>query len=149
MKQNIQTIGRGLDAVMRLQPVRYDIDRSRHPLVSAEREMYPGDTRNLLGFLAEDLAKVLPEMVIHDERRDIWMVRNWEQMSAVLVKAVQEQQSTIADLRQQVSTLQTRVSQMSSASAPAAPIQSDDEQLRELQIRVLQLEGALSELLGH
>jgi hypothetical protein len=75
-------------------------------------------------------------------------VRNWEQLSAVLVKAVQEQQATIVDLRQQLSTLQTRLDQVSSmpASQPTAP---NDEQLRELQLRVLQLEGALGELLGH
>ncbi|MCB9789281.1 MAG: tail fiber domain-containing protein, partial [Deltaproteobacteria bacterium] len=143
VKRNIKASDRGLDAVMRLLPVRYDIDRDRHPLASTEREMYPHDQENFLGFLAQDLAEVLPEMVIHDEKRDLWMVRNWEQLSAVLVKAVQEQQTTIVSLRRQVAALQERLDAGGSSAAPS----SRDRELDELQVRVLQLEGALSELL--
>ena len=96
VKENINDLDLGLHTIMDLRPVRYDINVDKHPLVSQEMRDNPSLGYDNLGFIAQELQEVIPEMVVMQKdvnpgkTGDLLMVKNWEQMTAVLVKAMQE-----------------------------------------------------------
>jgi hypothetical protein len=59
------------------------------------------------GFVAQEMVEALPSMVIEpeDENEEVWQVRQHQDMVAMLVRAIQEQQEQIDDLRAQVEAL--------------------------------------------
>lgn len=88
-KRNVVDINDGLDAVLSLRPISYyyRADSGNDP----DHELY--------GFIAEDVAPVIPKLVRDDKEgrpNSIDMVG----MIPVLVKAIQEQQREITALRQ-------------------------------------------------
>lgn len=105
-KENIRFLDEGLDKVMSLKPVSYnwinkDIDNhSTH-----------------LGFIAQELQKTLPEVVISNEWKQnkddtkSWVPTerlgvNYAEIIPVLVKAIQEQQLQIEELKNQIKVLE-------------------------------------------
>ena len=77
-KENIRDIGYGLDEVMMLRPVMFQY-----------KESYIKDRREKLGFIAEDVDLILPEVVTRDMDNDIQGL-DYPKFTSVLVKAVQE-----------------------------------------------------------
>jgi hypothetical protein len=116
-KQNIQRLSYGLEQVMQLKPVIFE-------WINA-----PEKGANL-GFIAQDLQAVLPEVVVD---------RTWEkdasgkmkatpterlavknlELIPVLTKAIQEQQVMIEQLKSSIATLQSQVMQLSVDSQTA------------------------------
>ncbi len=84
-KDNITNIPYGLDAVMKLRPVEFDWNN---------REESVHD----VGLIAEEVARVIPEIIGYDDDRKVDGL-NYRHLTAVLVKAVQEQQAQIDELR--------------------------------------------------
>jgi hypothetical protein len=84
-KENIRPITYGLAEVMQLLPCAYNII---------------GSEKQEIGFVAQEVEPLLPELVdstrnsVTEEER---LTLSYGQMSAVLVKAIQEQQTIIAD----------------------------------------------------
>lgn len=91
VKQNIQLLDIGLDQVMKLQPVSYDL----------KPEFNQAHLGPQVGLVAEDVQKVDPRLVALDDKGDPRGVR-YMQLTAVLVKAIQQQQAEIAYLKWQV-----------------------------------------------
>ncbi len=95
-KENIETLGYGLSTVMQLKPSIYN---------------YKGiDNRNM-GFIAQDVAKVVPEIV--DTKAGLgpdgdYMGVRYTELIPVLTKAIQEQQAQIEELKSQVKELKSR-----------------------------------------
>ena len=102
VKDQIESIPYGLSAVMALSPKRY--------------ERTDSDNQLEVGFIADEVVEVIPELVGMMEKRfltmndeDTEMVAgsvSYDKMSAVIVKAIQEQQATIAALNQRIETLE-------------------------------------------
>ena len=93
-KENIADIHYGLDTVMALQPRQYDVK---------------SDGSHAVGFVAQEVLPVVPELV-HVTRRtenDEFYGLDYGSMTAVLVKAIQEQQALINDLRARVAALES------------------------------------------
>ena len=92
LKKDIQSIGSGLRQVMALQPVSWRW-KSAKPGKSEER-----------GFVAQEIEKVLPELVYLDvwedgtERKFV----KTKEMIPYLVAAIQEQQKQIETLRKEI-----------------------------------------------
>ncbi|MCX6267243.1 MAG: tail fiber domain-containing protein, partial [Bacteroidetes bacterium] len=111
LKKDVTGLGYGLDALMMLKPVTFrwkegNIDNgSKH-----------------LGFLAQDLQKVLPEVVVDHEWKEVtegstrdWTPTstlgvNYAEITPVLVKAVQEQQQMIEQLQNEIDALKLEIS---------------------------------------
>jgi hypothetical protein len=89
IKKNIELLDVGLGLVMKLKPVAYDLKEER------------AHEGRQVGLIAEEVAEVDKRLVANDEKGDPRAVR-YQQLTAVLVKAVQEQQGQIADLRELV-----------------------------------------------
>lgn len=89
IKKNIELLDTGLGIVMKLKPVAYDLKEER------------AHEGRQVGLVAEEVAEVDKRLVAMDEKGDPRAVR-YQQLTAVLVKAIQEQQGQIADLRELV-----------------------------------------------
>ena len=94
LKENIVDLETGLSEVMALQPRRFDWKN--------------GDKTNVAGFIAQEVETVLPDLIdgFKDESiEDAKGVRMGD-MLPTLVKAIQEQQTIIDDLKSRIETLE-------------------------------------------
>jgi hypothetical protein len=78
-----------LDKINQLKPVEFDWKNSR---------------KHDIGFIAEDVANVYPEVVNKNEAGEVEGL-SYSKMVAALVKAIQEQQQQIAELSKKVNDL--------------------------------------------
>ena len=102
-KTNIRPLGSATSTIMRLNPVTYQfINRSYDQYTKS----VPGADGTETGFLAQEVARVLPNAVAIDEE-DNYLV-NYTSIIPVLVKAVQEQQAQIEALKAEIETLKKR-----------------------------------------
>jgi hypothetical protein len=95
-KENIQTLSYGLAEVMQLQPRSYNII---------------GSQKQEIGFVAQEVEPLIPELVestrnsVTEEDR---LTLSYGQLSAVLVKAIQEQQALITTLTERITALEAK-----------------------------------------
>jgi hypothetical protein len=104
LKKEIADLPRGLTAVTSLRAVSFKWkDQSR-------------GTGNQIGFMAQDLQKLVPEVVDEDAKSGMLSV-NYPALVPVLVKAVQEQQAIIERQESRIASLERRpiVASMSSS----------------------------------
>jgi hypothetical protein len=97
LKKDISTIQGALTGVLSLQGVTYRYDTAKYP----EMGLRNGPQ---IGFIAQDLEQVYPELVTTKENG--FKAVNYAQLVPALVEAIKEQQSMIADLQEQVNALQ-------------------------------------------
>jgi len=87
LKENIVPVGYGLDAILKMDPVKYQ---------------YLDEDVTHLGLIAQQLQDVLPEVVIDNPKTDQDMLAiRYEEIIPVLIKAIQEQQRMIDMLMMQ------------------------------------------------
>jgi trimeric autotransporter adhesin len=117
-KENIQDISYGLDAVMKLKPISFRWKDKNCSL----------GTGNNLGFIAQDLEKVIPDVVVHSitPPEEIENARNekgieldpetygvkYSELVPVLVKAMQEQQVIIENQNIKIEFLQQQIDEL-------------------------------------
>ena len=93
LKENIEDITYGLDTVKLLRPRKFDwIDA-------------PDETKNSIGFIAQEVETVIPE-IISEAGTTPKKGMNYGVLTSVLVKAIQEQQTIIEDLKSRIETLE-------------------------------------------
>ncbi|MBK8292626.1 MAG: tail fiber domain-containing protein [Flammeovirgaceae bacterium] len=90
-KHNITNINYGLSEILKLRAVSYK---------------WNGTDQPDFGFIAQEVKDVLPEIVYGEEGQ---MSISYGQVSAVLVKAVQEQQKEIEELKTKLSRCEIQV----------------------------------------
>ncbi len=84
LKKNIQPLAYGLKEVLKLQPVRYD--------------WKDNSGKNKIGLIAQEVKKIIPEVVIGDETKEN-LGMNYAEMVPVLINAIK-------DLNKKVDTLE-------------------------------------------
>ena len=92
LKTNIVVSPYGLNEVMQMQPVQYNWKTN------------PGNDLQI-GFLAQDIQKLIPEAVVEPANGDPLGMK-YNELIPVLVKAIQEQQKKIDELEKMVKALQ-------------------------------------------
>lgn len=95
-KENIQNVQSGLNTISQLRPVTYDWkqDCIRVDSLHNLTPVGPWDSeKSQYGFLAQDMEKVIPDIVISDNHG--FKVINYIAIIPVLVKAVQELQEIV------------------------------------------------------
>jgi hypothetical protein len=112
LKENISGVNYGLEAVMKMKPVSF---------TWKEKEIDNGRTH--IGFLAQDIRQVIPEAVTDHEWREKtdsadreWVPAenlgiNYAEIMPVLVKAIQEQQKMIEQLKVEIASLKSSLTQ--------------------------------------
>ena len=85
LKTNVKDIEYGLDTIMKLKPKQYD---------------WKKDDRHDIGFIAQEVEEVIPEIVKDNEWFDDKVkTLDYEKLTAVLIKAVQELKTEIEELK--------------------------------------------------
>ena len=97
LKTDIAGIGDALQGILSLKGVTYRYAAAEHPELGLGRGPQ-------IGFIAQDLEQVYPEVVKTKENG--FKAVNYAQLVPVLVEAIKEQQAMIADLQEQVDELQ-------------------------------------------
>src|SRR5207248_10561264 len=101
-KDQIEPMDNASEAIMSLKPVRFH---------------YKTDKQNTpqFGLIAEEVAKVNPDLVVRDEKGEVYTVR-YEAVNAMLLneflkehRKVEEQQSIIAELKMMVAQQQKKI----------------------------------------
>jgi hypothetical protein len=93
-KENVRPIDHALEKVERLQGVYYD---------------NKSDKKKSLGVIAEEVGKVLPEIVDYEENGKDARSVDYTRLTAVLIEAVKEQQTEIRQLKSEVERLHAHV----------------------------------------
>lgn len=91
IKENIDPLDAGLETVMHLRPVAYNL----------KPEHNPSHLGRQVGLISEEVAEVDPRLVSRDATGEPLGVR-YMQLTAVLVHAIQEQQAEIETLKAQM-----------------------------------------------
>ena len=102
LKENIKPAGHVLDLVKDVQVMRYTYKRD------------PGHTPQL-GYIAQELEKQFPEFVNKPEEiegKETAYTVNYAGMSAVAIKAIQEQQELIESMAKAIDELKARIGQL-------------------------------------
>ncbi len=102
LKHNIQNLSNALDQIKALRPVAYLYSSEEHP------EMNLPDEKRM-GFIAQEVESVFPELVFEDTTENQWKSMNYMEMIPVTVKAIQEQQEVISSLKSEISKLQLAI----------------------------------------
>ena len=114
LKKNILKLDYGLSEILRLNPVSY--------------QWKTNDNGTRLGFIAQDLQKVLPEVVTVSEDKDKRLGVRYSELIPVLTKALQEQQALIESLKTQNNTLSSEVTK---STADIEELKSELQLLKE------------------
>lgn len=85
LKKDIQETRYGLKDVMLMKPVEYN--------------WKDGKGRHMVGFIAQDIEKIIPEAVEKPENEEGRYGMNYNQLIPVLTKAIQQQQDMISEQR--------------------------------------------------
>ena len=93
LKENVRDLDKGLDTILALKPRRFDWKN--------------GDGNDIMGFIAQEVEEVMPELV-HDYKYNEDETKKALKMGDMLpsmVKAIQEQQAMIEELKAEVAAL--------------------------------------------
>lgn len=134
VKTNVNIIDDGLQKVMAMRPVSYDFHTGR--TIKNGVVKFTDNDRSIktIGFLAQELAKVVPEAVItpKDPANELYNV-SYSTVVPVLTKAIQEQQAQIEQLK----------AALAAANADNAALKADVSKISALADRMQQLEASL------
>jgi hypothetical protein len=103
IKSNIQTLSYGLDIVKQLKPSQY----KHHNSIKEDGQFVKQEEgTNDIGFIAQEVLPLMPEVVgiPEDTDKDLYSI-NYPKLTAVLTKAIQEQQEQIEQLKTEIQTL--------------------------------------------
>lgn len=103
LKENLSIIEKPLEKLLQINGVKYDFIKQNNDTISneAERQKLEEMRKNKLGFLAQDLEKVLPEAVLYDKEQDRYYIE-YNTLIPVIVEAMKEQQKKIDELNSHV-----------------------------------------------
>lgn len=98
----------------RLKEKIYDTKNilSQVKLLQPKRYIYKDSKAKALGFIAQDVQDVLPELVLQSEQFDLYAV-NYSAMSTVAIAAIQEQQEIIENQQKEIEDLKALLNDVS------------------------------------
>jgi Chaperone of endosialidase len=94
-KEDIQDMGKQSDALMRLRPVSFRYKRAADD----------GSKPLNYGLIAEEVAKIYPELVVYGDKGEIESIQ-YHQFPALLLNEVQKQHQTIQQLEERIAALE-------------------------------------------
>ena len=91
LKENIETLPNGLDRLKQLKPVKFKW--KEHDYTSE-------------GFIAHEVQEIYPDAVVGEKDDAVMQSMDYGKITPLLVKAIQEQQTIIDDLKSRIETLE-------------------------------------------
>ena len=96
LKKNVADISYGLNDIMKLNVLQYNYNSDED------------NAKKSLGFFAQDLNAVIPELVLYQKDADQYSI-NYAGMSVVAIKAIQEQQVQIEEVKAENVKLKSQI----------------------------------------
>jgi hypothetical protein len=121
LKRNITNSSYGLNTIMDLRPVVYDKKNS------IQETDY---NRHEIGFIAQEIAKVLPSLVTEGKDADKTLAVSYTELIPVLTKAIQEQQKIIETLKTELASVKT---DNTALKAEVSKIETLDQKMKQLE----------------
>lgn len=107
IKENIRPLESAISKIMLINPVVYDIKESY--FADSEESNFASlveESKSTTGVIAQELKEIYPKLVHFDEHANLHEV-NYQGLIPHLVKAIQEQQAIINELKSKVDQLAT------------------------------------------
>src|SRR5262249_26172790 len=98
-KRNMRPIVNALEAINRLQPVRFDWRRDEFP----KREF---SDRHQIGLIAQEVEQIVPEVVFKES--DGYYSIDYSKLTPLLIEAIREQQKSIESQARQIASLKQK-----------------------------------------
>ena len=100
-KKNIKPVDNALKKIMQLNGIYFNWR-------SEEFEQFENNTKQNVGFLAQEVEKVIPQVVHTDDTEEAYKSVDYASMVSVLVEAMKEQQQQIEALQKEVDELKKK-----------------------------------------
>lgn len=111
LKTDVRPVLSSLTKIKRLNAFYYDYKyTSSENLPVSLNNNIAETSKNQVGFMAQDVMQIFPHLVDYDKQNDKYSV-NYQGMIPELVRAIQEQQEIIEELREEINTLKAQSSQ--------------------------------------
>jgi hypothetical protein len=116
-KENIKGISHALNLVKKLNGITFDYSSK---FFNNDKVVQSKAGKNQLGFIAQDVQKILPQIVMYDDSTDSYSM-DYAKLIPVLVEAIKEQQTQIDSLKKpnQYSSLKSALLATSSTTESA------------------------------
>jgi hypothetical protein len=106
LKENIRELSGALDLILKLNAIKYDIKKefafkNKIGLNSVQTEKIEADRKDHYGFLAQEVQKIIPEVVDYDDSTDSYGIE-YTRIIPLLVQAMKEQQLIIESLQSEI-----------------------------------------------
>ncbi len=98
LKDNINKIGPTKSRLIRLNPVKYNFNHKTKTIHSNKSD-------EQIGFIAQEVKEIFPETVVEDKNGTLGI--KYMEFIPILVKALQEQQAEIDDLKSRIEKLES------------------------------------------
>lgn len=99
VKTNIRALDNSLEKIMKLRGVKYDLKSGYFNTPDAKiKAKLETDGKDEIGFLAQELKGVFPEVVFFDETSNLYSV-SYTRLVPILVEAMKAQQAQIEELK--------------------------------------------------
>lgn len=103
VKTNIKPLGNALEKILKLRGVTYDIKSEYFNTADAKiKASLEKNGKGEIGFLAQELKEVFPEVVFFDETSNLYSV-SYTRLVPILVEAMKAQQLQIDELKNLIS----------------------------------------------
>lgn len=108
LKENFRDIQTPLEKLMQVKGLKFDFIKQQDDSLLNDKLRYKQEKlrKDRMGFIAQDLEKLFPEAVYHDEDADKYYV-DYNAIIPVIVEAMKEQQNTIDELSKRVKVLES------------------------------------------
>lgn len=141
LKTNVEPVTHGLDIVNQLNPVYYDWDRSNPKATSFE-------DKHQVGFIAQEVEKVLPEVVNKGE--DGYRSLEYGKMIAVVVDAVKSLYQRILGIEDHQNILDREIASIKLSKADKtetdAALTAKDEKIKQLEQENIAIKARLDKI---
>jgi len=129
-KKNVSDLKGGLDKILKLRPVRYD----------SKTEPDSKGLGRHLGFIAQEFEKAVPELVSTDNRG--YKAIAYGDLTIVLTKAIQEQQSQLQKDREDIEYLkQELIGSTAMLIESNKSLKANTKEIQDLKAEIVSLEG--------
>ena len=110
-KENIKEIPNALNLVLQLHGIQYDLKKEYAyqdslPLTTEMIDRLEAERKGQYGFIAQDVAKIIPEVISYDDSTDVYSIR-YTRVVPLLTNAIREQQAQIELLQTEIEDLKT------------------------------------------
>ncbi len=131
LKTNINKINYGIETIKKLNPITFNWKEN--------------DNGIRLGFLAQELKLIVPEIITEAKNNDKTLGVRYNELIPILTKAIQEQQLIIEQQQQSINKLVNENKQLKESSVNKKEMYSTNEKLQELENELKNIQLLLKE----